>query len=283
MSKYNTYSKFAPHLLVQNNYLPYLREVELQLRLIRSTAMGRALFEAVACGSYNIRILPHSGPQKSGLPATNPFMRLDASSAWYPENAMEAGSDEYMPQVDGDGMYTPGKELIVSRIGVGWGWGADTVVEYSPAALREQVRRSPRRLQYAPPDVVLLHELTHAMRAGAGLSKSCNVQGDYSWDNYEEFCAHMVENVYRSERGLHGLRLHRHAHKLDDKVTAESDVAFHRRYAQDIDHWLDVQPTFFRAASFVRADFNPFRAAVLARDQQNIRRVSYPARSGLLR
>lgn len=285
MSKYKTYSKFGLHLLVQNNYVPYQREVELQLRKIRATAMGRALFEAVASGSKDIRIVPHSAPHaKGGEPANNPFSRLDKSYDWQPEDAMEAGSALYEPALDMDHYsYTVGTGMFEVSLGVGTGLGADTVVEYSPAALREEVRRSRSHRQNGAPDAILIHELTHAMRAGTGLTKLCDVRGDLSWENYEEFCGHLVENVYRSESGMRGLRLHRLSPHLVDKRDAESDVAFYRRFADDINDWFDRQPSFFRAASFARADFNPFRAAAQDRDQRNSRQVSYPPRSRLFR
>jgi hypothetical protein len=49
-------------------------------------------------------------------------------------------------------------------------------------------------------DVVLLHELVHAVRpTQVPLLKARPTNDD--WGDHEEFFANMVENIYRSERG----------------------------------------------------------------------------------
>ncbi len=247
----NHYSFYRPRLYLASDHPPYRREVELQLARICSTQTGKLLIAAIGLGTKNVRIRPSFyGPF---FPSQDVVKQSD-----YPD-ALEAAAHSYNWYEIGYGQSV----MVPDALRIGTGRGAETVVEFHPAGFLEAARRHSAKWAGQTPDVVLLHELTHAMRGARGLQNNRSMYGDLRMSNYEEFCALLVENIYRSER-KQKLRLG-HGAKPAAEVAADSDVEFYKRYAPDIDHWHDVQSDFFRAMAGVPCTFNPFRAALLAR------------------
>ena len=258
----NHYRLYRPRLYLASDHLPYLREVELQLARICSTQAGTLLIATIGRGAKNVRIRPSFN---------GPFFPLQTvvRESSYPD-ALEIDAHSYNWYEIGYGQSV----MMPDALRVGTGRGAETVVEFHAAGFLEAARRRSGKWANQTPDVVLLHELTHAMRGARGLQNNRSMYGDLHMSNYEEFCALLVENVYRSER-QQKLRL---GHGSPDRpeAQADSDFEFYKRYAADIDHWLDVQGDFFRSMAGVSCTFNPFRAALLLRLKRRAAEIVRP-------
>lgn len=258
----NHYTLYRPRLYLASDHPPYRREVELQLARICATQSGKLLIAAIGLGAKNVRIRPSfNGP-------FFPFQDVVKQSD-YPD-ALEAAVHSYNWYEIGYGQNV----MVPDALRIGTGRGAETVVEFHPAGFLEAARRRSAKSAGQTPDVVLLHELTHAMRGARGLQNNRSMYGDLSMSNYEEFCALLVENVYRSER-KQKLRLS-HGSRPATDAQADSDFEFYKRYAPDIDHWHDVQGDFFRAMAGVPSTFNPFRAAQLFRLKRRAAEIISP-------
>ena len=135
----------------------------------------------------------------------------------------------------------------------GTGRGAGAVVTFSTA-------KPPRGIP-TDPDVLLFHELVHALRKMQGLENSMPLDGtDLSrYDDTEEWLAILVEDVYRSAKNQTMLR---GAHDLTTTLEPPEDTSdgflgnhgnrglMQRQYR----NWRPV----FQELSLVSATFNPF-------------------------
>ncbi len=247
---------YKPRLYIASDHAPYYSEVALQLSIIGATQTGRTVFSTISSGRHDVRIMVF---QNASLQA-----EAFSNDKDYPDS-LEQGAHSY------DTLNVGTKEenyrahiTVPMQMNVGTGRGANTTIAYHPAGFRQQAKHHAREVGPNPADVVLLHELVHAIRGSAGIQNHRSIYHDLAMRNYEEFCALMVENTYRSERGLDLRRRYLDKQRVTEGRT-DTDFAFYREYASDIDHWLDVQPVFFNAMATVPATFNPFRAALLTR------------------
>jgi hypothetical protein len=87
---------------------------------------------------------------------------------------------------------------------VGTGTGSDTILNYNPQTF--SVGAACATGPGATADEILLHEMVHGVRQMAGRSVRESVTGNPGMDNYEEFVAILVSNIYRSEQGGTQLR-----------------------------------------------------------------------------
>jgi len=137
------------------------------------------------------------------------------------------------------------------------------------------------------PDVVLLHELVHALRiTGGALTppdpvldevidwrhvpgmgwKTREVSPEFKkqWGNIEEFSAVLAVNIYRSEKGQK-LRASYSAQRKNTPLTDAEQRTFASKYAQIINVLIRDHRTFARELRDVRAPFNPVRDRLAAR------------------
>jgi|SRR5215204_713932 len=100
----------------------------------------------------------------------------------------------------------------------GTGAGSDCEIEFITSSLAQRVysepaiktpKKKPNPLALA--DEILVHELLHAVRDMAGASFRRRVPRQPRYDNFEEFYAIVVANVYRSECGRSGVRSDNHS------------------------------------------------------------------------
>ena len=245
----NKYQRFSPRLFVFSGHVPYRREVELQLHRMRTTAAGRNVLNFIGTGSRDVRILPFR--PKSDDPV-NAYARPDHSESY--SNAYAKGAPLMMPTKIGD--YDI---MFPTTADYGTGRGISTVVEYSPATWLEVNRRAKGVRPGHGPAEVLIHELTHAMRMGHGIYFDFSVGNNLRMDNYEEFCAILVANVYRSERGFTHMRLNHWG--SDAMRLGASGATYYAKYKNLIDTWFSAQQDFCLAMAAVPAKFNPFHAA----------------------
>lgn len=101
----------------------------------------------------------------------------------------------------------------------GRGLGSDSTLEFITPDLarllptKGEVARpfeKPDPSTLAQPDELLVHELTHALRAQAGVTDRRPVPHQKLYGSVDEFCAFLVANIYRSEKGLKGIRNDNH-------------------------------------------------------------------------
>jgi hypothetical protein len=86
---------------------------------------------------------------------------------------------------------------------IGTGTGSDTEIRFSPDTFAAPGAPTGPG---AKPDEILLHEMVHGLRQMAGRAVFEEVAGNPGMDNYEEFAAIVISNVYRSELGITQLR-----------------------------------------------------------------------------
>jgi hypothetical protein len=177
------------------------------------------------------------------------------------DDASPKGQYYYPPDVEDNRNTLRNERYDLSR-SRGTGKGAGAVVEFSPGA--STCTRG--RMRAAEPDVVLLHELVHALRKMQGLENSEPLDATLirSFGDAEEWLAILVENVYGSAQGQTRFR---GGHDAQTKLQPPEDTSegflnnpSHRELMRRYYHgW---RPVFGELAS-VPARFNPFRAYTL--------------------
>jgi hypothetical protein len=117
------------------------------------------------------------------------------------------------------------------------------------------------------PGEILLHEMVHALRMLSGVFSDPNFTANPHMDDVEEFYAITVQDVYRSERGFLQLRRDHWGHQALSASLSGSN-AYYEEYKDPIDKWFETQKAFCLELASVRAKFNPFHAAVLAKNPE---------------
>jgi hypothetical protein len=137
---------------------------------------------------------------------------------------------------------------------VGTGTGSDTEIRFSPGTFAAPGAPTGPGAQ---PDEIFLHEMVHGLRQMAGRAVFEQVAGNPGMQNYEEFAAIVISNVYRSERGIAQLRQdHLGFNPLTGPETAAA--TFKTKYQS---YLLDMgieQPQLCRNLQKVVCAFNPF-------------------------
>lgn len=137
---------------------------------------------------------------------------------------------------------------------VGTGIGGDTIINFSPRIFRAPgFPIGPG----ASSDEILLHEMIHGIRQMMGRSVREAVTVNLGMDNYEEFAAITITNVYQSELRIAQLRKDHHGFApLTGPTTNVS--TFKATYQQWLSY-LDVeQPRLCQNLRQVNCAFNPF-------------------------
>jgi len=157
--------------------------------------------------------------------------------------------------------------------GEGTGRGTDSEIRFTPANFFDPSRRDgplpmiPSRADAAPgsfADEMLCHEIVHSIRQMWGV-QDCLPVG-YAYDNFEEFCAVVVANMYASQffGGRRTLRADHHGFRARDTLLWPFEGT-HRRTRDEIE-WLErmrsQQPGLcsgLRSLSAEQVPYNPFR------------------------
>lgn len=136
----------------------------------------------------------------------------------------------------------------------GAGTGSDTEIRFSPSTFTgPKAPTGPG----ATPDEILLHEMVHGLRQMAGRAVFEEVNGNPGMQNYEEFAAIVISNVYRSELGIAQLRAdHIGFNALTGPDTAPA--SFKTTYNQYLNDMSVEQPRLCGHLRQVSCTFNPF-------------------------
>jgi hypothetical protein len=144
---------------------------------------------------------------------------------------------------------SPGRPAVI-----GEGTGSDTEIRFSPNTFAAPGAPTGPG---AKPDEILLHEMVHGLRQMAGRAVFEQVAGNPGMDNYEEFAAIVISNVYRSESGIAQLRKdHAGFSPLTGPETAAA--TFKSTYETYLSNMGVEQFQLCQNLRRVRCAFNPF-------------------------
>lgn len=251
------------------------------------TAVIGRIEEALA-GGLSLRIEPHMEAKKverdfdgTETKSFDPKAGADAHGIVHPWNA---------PIRQPVNASAKGEGAIAWRLRRNARRPGSSVVEFTPA---HWSRDRPDKLMYdlgigtrggnfvgSLPDEVLLHELVHALRDLTGLATKSGmrtynpVPKQPGWDNFEEFFAILVSNIYHSERGRKHIRSN-HDSGWSSKTDEEwLDIARNRSHVR---RFRREQPELFNDLRDVPAAWNPLRGfspATEARQRRIRRRIA---------
>lgn len=204
--------------------------------------LGRMAGWAVIVEIFNL-------PRKMYIRPYHPTPKTGVYNATAGATDLAAATLKDTTALDGQGnLPKPGEARVI-----GTGTGSDTVLRFSPKTWTAGAPTGPG----ASGDEILLHEMVHGMRQMAGRSVREAVAVSPGMDNYEEFVAITVSNIFRSECGIPFLRAdHRGFAPLTGKWTNVGD------FKKDFNNFLcdmDIeQPRFCSHLRRVSgAAFNP--------------------------
>jgi len=165
---------FTGDLLEGEDREQWERVVLNNLHDIESSMTGRSIFGQIRRSRRSVTIAPFYSKEINAY-----AQGRDSKAMYYKGRPVRGGDGQTHEQ-----KYSSGIEW-----GYGTGKGSDVIVRYTPwrFSAREQA-------------VTLLHELEHAAEQCTGVLFSNAL--DWCFDTASEFDAIMVENIYRSERGM---------------------------------------------------------------------------------
>jgi hypothetical protein len=144
----------------------------------------------------------------------------------------------------------PGKPRLI-----GTGVGSNSIILFTPSVF--STGPSGPTGPGASADEILLHEMLHALRQMMGRSVRESVAGNPGMDNYEEFAAIVVTNVYRSERALPQLRRDHHGFLPLTGSTA-TNTGFKTAFGRYLSYMDVEQPRLTNNLRQAHVAFNPF-------------------------
>jgi hypothetical protein len=235
-------------MFVLNNYPPYQMEVVKYLNLIRTTHSGRVLFKHLDQGKPWIAIQPYKPTAQDPV---NAYADFEDENKAYTKNQVITRSYD-LPVI--------GKLKL--PIGFGTGEGTNVSVFYHPANQAEYVKRMHWIPPGSGPGETLFHELIHALRMAQGVFIRTDVPEKKEMDDFEEFCAIVAANIYRSERGF---KLLRDSHWGYDPVNKDlsNPEHYYQYYKDEIVKWFASQKAFCLELAQGTAAFNPLRVAAV--------------------
>jgi hypothetical protein len=239
--------KYKKNVWILEDPVAYRREVQRYLDLILTTYSGRLLLRYINQSARVLLIMPYVPSQE----------RKPINAYTWPESEYDGYARDAPVMTP---IMVPGYGKIMLPEGhFGTGAGTSSILKYHPAMFRQLALN---RGYYAPgfgPGEALFHEMVHAMRMMAGRFLRTTVTEDAHMDDFEEFCAILAANMYRSERGFHVLRA---SHSTGDQALSE-DLTDPVRYAQffqtEIEKWFESQRTFCLELAQSPASFNPMK------------------------
>jgi hypothetical protein len=287
------------NVLVDDYSKPYRDEVLRYLDLIATTDVGRTLYDFIGKTTKTVRITWTLGMSWT-LTGASPISQADIDRIVAAaqrisrlrririEDAVEAAMNEdAIITAKRRGQYAKGHPVmqaihiaVFEALGLhadfmvptreeGTGDGADVELDYHPAAFEEIMKKTGRVPIGMGPGEALYHELVHAQRMMAGALLNDNVPEQWNMDDFEEFCAILAANMYRSARGFTRLRLDHHV--LSDRAPWRGatelppELADSQRYFEafkpEIVKWFNNQRGFCLALAGSCAAFNPMAVA----------------------
>ena len=241
----NTY-RYKKNIWILEDPVAYRREVQKVLDLILTTYSGRLLLRYINLSPQLLLIMPYVPSQERNL--VNAYADPDD---W--NDAFTKGALRMIPlEIKGYGT------LMMPEGHFGTGAGTGAVVKYHPAMWQQMARN----LGYIAPGFgageVLFHEMLHAMRMMHGKFLRTAVTEDAHMDDFEEFCAILAANMYRSERGFHLMRLNHWGSEALSKDLSEP-VHYAQFFQKEIEKWFASQRTFCLELAQSPASFNPMK------------------------
>jgi hypothetical protein len=131
-------------------------------------------------------------------------------------------------------------------------------LKYHPAIFRQLAKN---RGYIAPgdgPGEVLFHELVHAMRMLHGKFLRTTVTEDLHMDDFEEFCAILASNIYRSERGFTHMRTD-HWDAAVPGLKVNDSQSYASVFQDEIEKWFSNHQSFCLELASTTAKFNPLK------------------------
>jgi Effector protein len=229
-----------PSAIASGNQAHYEREVTQNLDTILATQTGVAVLNGIGGRRHSaMYIRPYHDKGDGPFNATATPTDLTAATM-----RDTVALDRY------GNMPGPGKPRVT-----GTGTGSDSIVNYTPSIFTAGSGGAGQ--PGAPADEILLHEMVHGLRQMMGRSVKERVAGNAGMHNYEEFSAIVISNIYRSERGLPGLRQdHQGFVPLAGALT--SPATFKATFSQYISYMNIEMPDMCDRLRKVTCAFNPF-------------------------
>ena len=239
----------CPNIQIDDAWKPYRNEVQRYLDLISTTFAGRTLFKFVAQRApRTILIKPNFSPPVQAI--TTPDSERDGYTRNEPVRR-----PVLLP--DGTPATLPDGTVVYAETGeIGTGRGTNATIEYHPAMWRQLAVNLHQTLPGAGPGEVLYHELVHAMRKLHGKTLRTPVPEQVFLDDFDEFCAIVAANMYRSERGFATLRLDHHGSSPMNPIMAQS-IEFFNVHEVNLRRWFASQREFCVELAGSPAKFNP--------------------------
>lgn len=184
-------------------------QVRRTLTNIARMRVGTVLLDEINGTPHKVTVIPW--PDTRPLNATSSATAGVVDTGESPVAALAARTLKNRPVMVADnsrlGVCKDKPLRVGGKVVRGTGTGDDEIVEFTPSQWTGPADR-------LTPETVLVHELTHSLRAKMGVMQrkfSCN-----AYDGQEEFFAILVENLFRSECKKNGqpllLRWHHHSH-----------------------------------------------------------------------
>jgi hypothetical protein len=215
----------------------YETDIVASLERLADTWSGWAVLTEIFYRSRTMTIRPFHPTEQTG--PINAYAQATDTAAATLKDTAERGND--------------GK--VVQGGVVGTGTGSDTVVRFSKETWTGP---SAPAGAGASPDEILLHEMIHGLRQMQGRSVRESVNGNPGMDNYEEFAAITISNIYRSEKGIPGLRRdHQDFSPLSGPVT--DPAVFKSTYGQYLSFMDIEQPRLCKNLRQINCPFNPLK------------------------
>ncbi len=217
----------------------YETETLAALDRLANTWTGWAVITEVFYRSQIMTIRPyHPTPQ------TGQFNAYAAPTDW------KAATLKDTTALDQQGkLPAPGQPRII-----GSGTGSDTLIRFSASTFAAPGAPSGPG---ASADEILLHEMIHGLRQMQGRMVREPIGSNPGMDNYEEFAAITISNVYRSEIGLSQLRSDHHGFASLTGPSTNLNT-FKLTYRQWLTS-LDIeQPRLCQNLRQIKCAFNPF-------------------------
>lgn len=231
----------------------HVSETKLVLDTLAGNPAGKAVLQLIKNEDDDLTIVPYTQEDFKTKGSCNAYARPDKGSKyWAPDGVLPYLGTGDDPSTEFDERTAK----VVMQKDAGTGKGTDVKLHFTASLLGGS---NCSNGQYgSSPDVVLLHEMVHALRAMQGLMNPVPTKNK-RYKNEEEFLAINVANVYISAGGS---TLLRHGH--NDYSQLPAHLATSAGFLSDPDNlelmsiYLVTWRSMYEALGPVRAQFNPF-------------------------
>ena len=209
----------------------YLDAVEATFRQVTSSVVGSYVVRFIEMTQNKVRVYPEPQDRDPDLP---PYVRPLTGGG----SAAHDGSPG--ARSDADLFFTPGEYRLFRR---------QVALDMGPGRFADEL---------------LIHELVHALRCTWGLLDHSALVGCMRrFDDFEEFCAITVTNLYRSELHRPLIAFHAVGSIRRDERSADAEQSLRAQWERKLlQRFHDQMPMFVRPLSRLRPSVcpdNPFR------------------------